>query len=607
MSKSINVNISDNIKSLKNLDGLKITWDDFYHDDEIISIPYLLYSNKEKYRSQILDWIDSIGTKKIGNRSLQEYLNFFDGPSYWWMTSLGQKECFSNSSGIYFLIKLLVLEDIIENYEIKNFQINLSNKKQEKLIKSSLSISNPLLFFNLNFFYSLIKSALMLFYSSLRFSFFCKDRVSFKKNKEKNINKKYKISIFDIFTHLDLSKESFTSLYWTVLVDYFRSENLPISWNHFYYKDRNKFTLPKALEKCSKFNKYEKDSNHQIIDKLISLREIWNINKTVVSLWFKYISLSSRRNLFDFKKSKFNALLIIQDDLMRSMCGYKAYKNIFYNLKIKKLLSNNSKNSLGIYIQENQPWEYSLNYFWKKFNDTKIIGVPHTTVRFFDLRYFFSKNTFLLPDNSPPFPNLIVTNGLDTYKKFSSMSHLPCKVLSVEALRYVHLNDLIKETPRPVDKIPKILVVGDLFFNITMSQIEFILLWKKKLNPNADITFLPHPAADLRMYNKYKNLITISSNLINEINNYDLFFFGNSTSGVIDIYQLGLPLIIYNDPKLLNLSPLLDFKDVKFVNDIYALDRSVIEILNKEISSVDYFNINKEIPLWKNLIYQNID
>ena len=66
MSKSINVNISDNIKSLKNLDGLKITWDDFYHDDEIISIPYLLYSNKEKYRSQILDWIDSIGTKKIG-------------------------------------------------------------------------------------------------------------------------------------------------------------------------------------------------------------------------------------------------------------------------------------------------------------------------------------------------------------------------------------------------------------------------------------------------------------------------------------------------------------------------------------------------------------
>ena len=55
--------------------------------------------------------------------------------------------------------------------------------------------------------------------------------------------------------------------------------------------------------------------------------------------------------------------------MSKSMFGFKAFLNIFYLKCLDKQISQISqknRNSVCIYIQENQPWEYALCYFWKK-------------------------------------------------------------------------------------------------------------------------------------------------------------------------------------------------------------------------------------------------
>ena len=63
---------------------------------------------------------------------------------------------------------------------------------------------------------------------------------------------------------------------------------------------------------------------------------------------------------------------------------------------IDNILSNIPKQKVGIYLLENQAWEKSLISSWNKFNHGGLIGVAHSTIRFWDLRYFRSKNTDII-------------------------------------------------------------------------------------------------------------------------------------------------------------------------------------------------------------------
>ena len=57
---------------------------------------------------------------------------------------------------------------------------------------------------------------------------------------------------------------------------------------------------------------------------------------------------------------------------------------------------------------ENQNWERIFLFFWRKNGHGKNIGVKHTTIRYWDLRYFdISKNKFF----NLPQPDLVAVNG----------------------------------------------------------------------------------------------------------------------------------------------------------------------------------------------------
>ena len=69
----------------------------------------------------------------------------------------------------------------------------------------------------------------------------------------------------------------------------------------------------------------------------------------------------------------------------------------------------------GFYLQENQGWEYSLISAWRSSNHGKnLFGIPHSTIRYWDLRYFFDKRSYNagVSDCSLPLPDYIGVNGI---------------------------------------------------------------------------------------------------------------------------------------------------------------------------------------------------
>ena len=70
-------------------------------------------------------------------------------------------------------------------------------------------------------------------------------------------------------------------------------------------------------------------------------------------------------------------------------------QNLIYNLinifTFDELLKNIPKQKYGIYIIENQSWEYCFIQLWKKYKHGKLIAYFNSSIRFWDLRYLKTK------------------------------------------------------------------------------------------------------------------------------------------------------------------------------------------------------------------------
>ncbi|TQE83109.1 hypothetical protein [Leptospira noguchii] len=98
------------------------------------------------------------------------------------------------------------------------------------------------------------------------------------------------------------------------------------------------------------------------------------------------------------------------------------------------------------YLQENQSWEIALLYFLKSKN-VRAIGVPHATIRYWDLRYFYDQRFYNQDTRCAlPLPNQAAING-DGAKLQLLKSGFPSEMIAdVETLRYMFLNKIAEKS-----------------------------------------------------------------------------------------------------------------------------------------------------------------
>ena len=138
----------------------------------------------------------------------------------------------------------------------------------------------------------------------------------------------------------------------------------------------------------------------------------------------------------------------LHKDWEDSWMGPVAMQNILWLHLFDKMLRSLPQQQVGLYLMENQGWERISLYFWHKHAHGTLIGVPHSTIRYWDLRYFDTHTAKTLSDL--PNPDLIAVNGVHAWQMLNNASYPMRHCVQVEALRYQYLNKPIQTQQKKI-------------------------------------------------------------------------------------------------------------------------------------------------------------
>lgn len=534
------------LKEQTNKNKIFIGWD----SEEINTF---LENNKKELRLKYLNIIHSIISK---NSSKFKYLKLKE-INLLKMSLINEKNPFK-SEAIFDCLKLLTIELIVKKKKIKNIFYHGKKYNLDKSLKNFCSQ------ININYY----KKKLIFFNSNFKFVFFLKGSlffiIQFIKNfkLKSNLKKFSTISIFSYFVHLkSVTGSKFNSNLWGNLTKYLNSKKKNINWFHFYVPSNQikKAQIANLMQKKFNLNKYE---NHNFINSfLTNLNFIKSYYFFLIFCSRNFFSTKVNYNFFQNKFSKTNFYFFLKEDFFSSLFGVTLIYNIMNILTFDKLLKEIPRQKYGIYIIENQSWEYCFIKLWKKYNHGKIIAYFNSSIRFWDLRYLKKKNEFYALDENP---DLYLINSKIFKLEAKKIGYPLKKLFLVEALRYNKLTPALK-----IKKNRKILIVGDILFNQTDNLLKFINKITVKLN-SYKFYLKPHPTMTYKSINIFKTkypYLKITSINSDKFKNFEFVICSNGTSANLDCLAQRLNFCSIKPYNSLNLYPIEKYQKIFQVKD----------------------------------------
>jgi surface carbohydrate biosynthesis protein (TIGR04326 family) len=613
-------------------DSLVILWSSYIESTAIncISIPQLVDDNSLFFRNKYLSWIYNLGESKINGKRLIDHLEIEKGFSYWWMTWLSHKPNFYESQQINDVVKCFAFENLITNtLGIDHIEIVSRNRRLKSLFYQFCSLKNiQLRWAGLPVLKENKKQSFFLKIPSLRVkallyfvSVFLKYIIHFKKSDKKwyeEVNSS--IVFFDMLVYLPEKvrlEGKFYSDYWNKLPQVIDQLKIPTLWIHALslrskkiIKQTSSFQIadtPREAQKLMNIISKAEQSNskHVLIDTMLGFSSMYKVLACYVRLNFLLFTLKSVKNHFMPINSGFDFWHIYEENWRESLIGYNAVKNCLHLHAYIDGLKKIPHQSMGLFIKENQPWEMALLYAWKLAGHGTIIGVPHTTVRFWDLRYFYDHRNYTdTYTNALPLVDILALNGPAAINMYKQGGFPENKIIEVEALRYLHL---LKVAPKRVSKAGathRVLICGD---NIPGSNEKLMRIIKnsaENLNNVIDYIFKPHKDSkfNVELYNFPKFSLSNDS-LTKLIDQSDLVITGNITSAAVDAYCRGAQVATMLDGAQFNSSPLKNNNRINFFSNSSQLTDIILKIKDDLLFvEQDFFLLDESIPKWLKLL-----
>jgi surface carbohydrate biosynthesis protein (TIGR04326 family) len=600
-----------------------VLWRRFVDDitPNAISIPSLIEKNAEMLKGRYLAWIYDLGETHIKGRRLVDHLELQPGFSYWWMTLLVEKCNYAKSPQIDHAIRLMAFTDWVTDHsaeEITLVSVNqpLANcmhlwcKKKGIAFKWQRQPMCPVRLSLLRRAYQSLPLPLQALLGLTKYvvEHFPLRGVGLREWQTTNGT----ITFFSYSLNLvpeALKGGRFESHYWGTLPDALQADKCMTNWLHIHIKDS---VLPSATLAAETLKVFNKNGNgKQIHVTLITFLSITVIFRSLYD-WYR-LTWKARYLQNSISRATSNGLdlwPLFEREWTQSTAGPIAIINtLTFNL-FTAALKSLPKQQTGVYLQENQGWEFGLIQAWRVVGHRRLIGAPHSTIRFWDLRYFFDPRSYgHAPCSSFPAPDLIAINGKAATDAYITGSYPTKDLVQVEALRYLHLDkSLIKHSTgiTASKKELRVLVVCDYLLSHTKLQMRLLELAVKHLSSEIIIDVKPHPATPINI-NDYPNLkiSVVVDSIPKIIAEYEVVYTSSVTSAAVDAYCAGIPVISVLDPGTLNLSPLRGFLDVFFVSNAEELSRALLSVqiappalkANKSI-----FITDNKLPRWLKLL-----
>ncbi len=601
-----------------------ILWDGYADSSgtNMHSIPRLVEENAKDFRTRYLGWIYDLGEARIKGRRLVDHLEIRPGLSYWWMHLLTHKANVFSSPRVVDAIKMMAFESLAKSFSFSRIVLESNDKTLADVFRKwcankdlsfewnklpSTTVSTPLL----KKLYKSLPHVFQAFFYLLRYFL---RRWPMRKTGIKEISKSSaEISFCNYFLNLDkqtLQGEGFKTGYWTRLHDVLDQKGINSNWLHKFIRHASVPSASHAGRLVNKLNQRTGSvESHTFMDSGLDIRVILRSIRDyfrIVNMGFKlkkHVSL-----FFHPDNSDIDLWPFFREDWNKSMQGWHAMQAcIDLNLS-ENILKVLPQQRLGFYLQENQHWEVAYIHAWKKAGHGSLIGVPQSTVRFWDLRYFYDFRTYKRKgEYDLPMPDKVALNGPVAVSAYTDSGYPHEKIIEVEALRYLYLEDFKSdqshETPRSKKHL-RVLVLGDYSPHETRQQMEMLYQAAPLLPTGISLLCKPHPACPIDP----RDYPGLSLQMTNEplgqlLHEFDLAYTSSTTSAAVDAWCAGVSVVSVLNGGTLNMSPLRGLIGVRYV----AGPDDLIEALNnpgKECSrnADNYFYLDKNLQRWKQLL-----
>uniref|UniRef100_UPI00404813D8 TIGR04326 family surface carbohydrate biosynthesis protein n=1 Tax=Rheinheimera sp. TaxID=1869214 RepID=UPI00404813D8 len=412
------------------------------------------------------------------------------------------------------------------------------------------------------------------------------------------------------------SKGFFESGYWGNLPETLCKEGVKTNWLHLYINDG---LLPNSKEAAAQINRFNQTGkgmqNHVTLHSFMSMTVLSRVLRDWFGLMSKGWDLRMRMEIPRLDELELWPLFI--DDWYSSVSGVSAMNNLLFLNLFEKALGEISKQRIGVYLLENQGWELGMLQSWKSNGHGEIVGYAHSTVRYWDLRYFFDPRSYRSKQpNQMPMPDRVAVNGSVARQAYIAGGYPAQELVDVEALRYLYLNQFDGESRKDYEVIPistsekvssrRLLVLSAYMETHTRVQMRLLNDIADDLPYGIEIIVKPHPAMPVSTRDYPRLLFSVTSLPISELlAQTDLVYTSAVTSAAVDAYCASLPVISVLDPVTLNMSPLRGCKGVRFVESsaelAYALNEAVIPS-GTESQAALFFNLDTRLLGWKRLL-----
>jgi surface carbohydrate biosynthesis protein (TIGR04326 family) len=604
-------------------DGLVVLWRAFAGsaDAGVVSVPALIEANAESLRARYLTWVYGLGETLIRGRRLLDHLEIRPGFSYWWMTLFAEKCNYSKSPQIDDVIRLLAFEQWADECRPSQVTLITANAALAECVGSLCGNSGisflwqpgPVAKDELPWakrLYRTLPSLLQSFvwllaYALRRWPLRGVGLAEWRQSTGKATFFSY---LFNLMPEAAKCGR-FESRYWGHLPDELRKDGTKTNWLHLYVESDALPSAAKAAGALRQFNAAGRGEQiHVTLDSFLSLKLIFQAVRDGLRVWRLGRTLMPSRVVSD--ATRIDLWPLYRAEWAQSFSGPAAMSNVL-NLNLLEFAAGCLPlQQAGVYLQESQAWEFALVHAWKAAGHRRLISFPHSTVRYWDLRYFFSPQNYRDGErNGLPRPEQIAVNGVAVRDALIAGGYPERDLVMVESLRYFHLLKAGGADHRAGHQagVPlRVLAMADIVERNTERQMRLLEGAARFLPADTVYTVKPHPACAFAPDDYPGIRITVSMQPIAELlADCDVAYSSSVTSAAVDAYCAGVPVVSMLDRATLNLSPLRGCTGAVFASTPKELAEALAACASQPSTSCKtqtFFTLDAGLPRWRKLL-----
>ncbi len=593
-------------------------WDSYVDYNGGISIQRYLELNANRLRTRLLSFIHELGTIQVHDKNIVNHLSIKKDLSLWWLSLLVEKSIYK-SPCLFDCLRLLALEELLQRDKPEGIELVSSNKKLACGVKA---LCNDL---SILFRWSCVPDKERPRSTSLprkihghlpliAQSILWLVRHVISQWPLRRLNKQYAsntadVTLFSYFIHLDTKSCSngiFRSHQWGKVGELLNASCKGANWLQHYLKSPAVPNLRTGISWLAKFNRDKnRQGRHLFVDSFLDCRVVICTLGNILKAGIAAVRLRSLdKKLQDTGMASW-LWPLIREDFWESVCGRTAARNLLWVELFDAALAQLPRQRLGFYLWENQGWEQAMIHAWRKHGHGELIAVAHSTIRFWDLRYFNDPRVFEQSvEPTMPLPDKFAVNGPVARDFLINSGYPVSRLLEVEAQRYLGLAAVPSSIRLNKDKSNRrLLILGDIMPASTQRLLRTLADLPADLRNTLEFVFKPHPGNDTT--DEYPNVrLTLTRRPLAKILvGFDIVYGANPTSAVVDAYIAGLPVIVQLDTGEINFSPLRGVPGVRFVSEAGELASVLSEIYQKDSPKREqFFWLDTEMTRWRSII-----